>query len=874
MEGQVVSHYRILSRLGSGGMGIVYAAEDTVLGRQVALKFLPRDTEADPHALERLRREARAASALNHESICTIYEVGDHDGRHFISMELLDGTTLDARLRSGPLPVGDVLEMGIQIADALDAAHQLGIVHRDIKPANIFVTKRGRVKVLDFGLATVHVDRHAAQTVTASAPDPRLTSPGTAVGTVAYMSPEQARGEDLDPRSDLFSFGTLLYEMSTGVLPFDGKTTAVMFAAILDKTPAPASSVNPAVPARLEEILEKSLEKERDLRYQTAAELRGDLKRLRRDTESGRTAAAQRSSKSIPAAVATKKKLWPIAAIAAGLIIVAALGAYFYSARTRPNVVTPQNLTITRLTDNGHVHDAAISPDGKWLAMMRHDAHTAALWVKQVATGAETRVVEPQEGDFSDLAFSPDGNYLYYAFRAEGKAQESVYVIPSLGGVPRVVISNTSTGVALSPDGRQVAFLREVGGRDRVLIADVNDNGEKVVAEYPHLYKVPPSWSADGKTLLLTVDLFTEKGLGALLLQPVAGGRAREIAQHGQVPAAQWLPDGTGIVWLEKSPETQGRSQIYFRAETSGPPVRLTNDLNDYGDVLSVVHDGKGIVAVQTEATTTVYAGDIASLAGFDQLQPVTGASSERDVADWTPEGKIVVQDDSGHLALLDPDGSGIVRLPTQDYSVAASVCGDGKSFLYSRLTHNALHVARAPIGGGRETDLTSGRMDYQPVCSPDGAWALYLTHDSGAWKLMRVSTSGGNSVVVGENGPWYPSISGDGKYIGCRAGNDEDHPKYVVMNAEGGAPVHEFDAPPGARLFQLARDTSGFYYSRRNGDVDNLWYQAMAGTPPRQVTHFTSDHIYAFAFSRDGKRLALTRGNDKQDAVMLSNFR
>jgi len=878
MEGTLVSHYRVLSRLGSGGMGVVYAAEDLTLSRQVALKFLFETMESNPQSLERLRREARSASALNHESICTIYEIGEHEGQHFISMELLDGTPLDARLRSGALPLPELLDIAIQVADALDAAHQRGIVHRDIKPANIFLTRRGRVKVLDFGLATVVVDRAAAQTVgTTAAPDPRLTSPGTAIGTVAYMSPEQARGEELDPRSDLFSFGTVLYEMATGALPFFGRTSAIIFAAILERTQKPASSLNAAVPARLEEIIDKSLEKDRDLRYQSAAELRGDLKRMKRDSESGRTPAALRTGEFVAAAdaPARKAKLWPVAAIAAVLILAAALAAYFYSSRKPTVVLTPQSLSIARLTDNGHVHDATISPDGKWLALMRHDAHAAALWVKQVATGAETRLVAPQEGDFADLAFSPDGNYLYYAFRPEGKPQAAVYVVPSLGGTPRLLISNTVTGVAFSPDAQQVAFMREVAGRIRVLTADPNDNGEKVIGEYPHLYKVAPSWSADGKTLLLTTDLFSEKGLGALLLQPVAGGKAQEIALHGQVPAAQFLPDGSGMVWLEKSPETQGHSQIYFRADSSSPPVRLTNDLNDYGDAVSVTHDGKGIVAVQTETTTTVYVADVSGLSGFDKLAALTNASSERSVTDWTVDGKIVVQDASGRLSLLNPDGSGDTRLPTQDHGFTASVCGDGKSFLYSRLTHNnALHIALASIGGGRETELTSGRMDYLPVCSPDGAWAVYLSHDSGAWQLMRVSTSGGKSILIGENGPWYPSISGDGKYIGCRAGNDEDHPKYVVFNADGGPPAKEFNVPPDARIFRLAPDGAGFYYTQRDGDVDNLWYQGMSGGPPRQVTHFTGDHIYAFAFSRDGKRVAFTRGNEKQDAVMLSNFR
>lgn len=234
-----------------------------------------------------------------------------------------------------------------------------------------------------------------------------------------------------------------------------------------------------------------------------------------------------------------------------------------------------------------------------------------------------------------------------------------------------------------------------------------------------------------------------------------------------------------------------------------------------------------------------------------------------------------MVQDNAGRLALINPDGSGEARLTTQEFGLAPSVCGDGKSFLYSRLTRgNAIHVTLASLSGGRESDLTSGRMDWQPACSPDGTWAIYLSHDTGAWKLMRISTSGGKSVTIGENGPWYPSISGDGKFVGFRAGSTDENPKYIVIPAEGGAPVHQFNLPADTDIFRLARDGAGFYYMQRKGDVDNLWYQSMTSGKPRQATHFTSDHIYAFAFSRDGGRVAFTRGNDKQDAIMVSNFR
>ena len=918
-------------------MGEVYLAEDNKLERRVALKILPAEVAAQRDRMERFVREAKSAAALSHPNIAQIFEIGEHDGTHFITMELVEGVTLREKIHEERAELKKLLRALQHVAEGLAKAHAAGIVHRDLKPDNIMITHDGFAKILDFGLAKLVEPQQSSVTSgegansAATAILPQHSKPGMILGTAGYMSPEQAQGKikEIDHRSDIFSFGCILFEAITRHKAFAGADTIDTLNKIIREPVAPISNYNLTAPADLQRIVRRCLAKDPDERYQSIKDVAIELKEVRRDmpgstdiananiditepppskTDAGEMARAsihQSATTSAPPEslstnassaeyVVNQIKRHKTAALLALLLLAGcgiAYAVYRYAIQGR-DFRRFQNVKLTRLTAEGEVESVTVSPDGKYIAYSLDESGRRSLWTKHLATGSRVPIVPASEAlALNASTFSNDGSYVYYTRLDEQNPRGALYQVPVLGGTSKKILTNVSQPVSLSPDGKQIAFGRfhMTKPEDELLLANADGTNERhliTVAEPAWLSGSGPAWSPDGTMLAIG---YGDNDMGAAVIS-IADGKLKPLTARrwDYVGRVAWFSDGRGIVFTARE-QVLGALQVWQQSYPQGEVRRVTNDLSSYGFYsLALTADSNALVSVQGDPGSNIW---IAPEGDASRARAVTASKNVQEGhynLAWTPDGRVVFDSNENVKAsiwIVGADGSNPkVLTDSSADDFAPEVSPDGRFVIFNSSRIVNPQAFRMSIDGGEVQQLTRGVGGVAThSISPDGKWLLYSPFTGGIRKLWL--DGGTDTEIVAKGNLRYPQLSPDGKLLAYFFDDEQtNRPKIAVIEFGSGATVRTFDLPvtsqsstyesPFYRGFHWSADGHAIIYINTLGGMSNLWSQPLDGSTAKQITNFKSDLIYNFAYSRDGHQLALARGSHTRDAVLISEVR
>ena len=935
LTGQAIGPYQLLEMLGRGGMGEVYLAYDSRLNRRVALKLLPTALVDDAERVRRFEQEARAASAISHPNVAHIYEIGEAHGRHYIAMEYVHGRTLRQALQQGPLEVCEAVDIATQIAIALVAAHEAGVVHRDIKPENVVLRVDGYVKVLDFGLAKLVEDRLYAG-IPEATPLPSLhTEPELLMGTSDYMSPEQVRRQPTDERTDLWSLGVVLYEMLAGRRPFPGRESREVIVSILEREPEPIGRLRVGLPQALQEIVAKALQKRREERVPSAREMVDELRRVRRPLSEGsgssgapyvagssytphdgsdlspepQTASNPESSRpygalewmtgfkpaSLISTRASKltRKWRPVYWLV--LLSLAAAGIYYYFgiARQRrlPLLGQTLNLKFQRLNLSGDISDITLSPDGKYVARVVAEDGKYTIRITEIATASDLRIVQPSAAVYSGLSFSPDGTYLYYL---ENQAETgTLYRVSKLGGGRRKILDDVNTGVTFSPDGASLAFVRTNRALDTpdLVVAQSNGTSERILARRTRadadtfmsdMKRAGPVWSPDGKVLACpTLRLSPEQQMNLEMIDVETGaGRRLNAESWHDISRVAWLADGSGLV-VSAAAAPGAPWQLHLLAYPSGEVHKVTNDPHNY-TLITGARDSSLFLTLNIEEDSSVWQVSATGGARPD----LTKVAQRKGVSEilWDGAGKFLYTvSDGTHTNLwVQEQGASLRQLTFEADNFKPALSDDGRYVVFVSTRAGAMNIWRINADGTQPKQLTNGAYEDLPSVTPDGQWVIYRTGNS----IKKVSIDGGDAIKLFDKSALCPVLSPHGRLLAFFTNDQPESQTWhiEVYDLSSLAVVKRFELPESTSPFNGLRltpdnrlrwttDGSGLAYVSRADGASNVWLQPLESGAPQQLTYFKDANMLSFAWSPDGKQLACVRMTKAYVPVLVRLF-